>query len=136
MSRIKCYVSHRISNNGTDGDESQQTNCEKAIEFCKQLRGIFPNIDFYLPAEHEDFVGRSYKKGILTIDQILDIDCEILQTCNFMLGYAPGYFWSQGMCIERDYAYKHSIPVITESHVGLTENTVLKIQMFLESLLR
>lgn len=75
-------------------------NCKKAIEFGKWLRKTFPSVEFYIPAEHENFVTPCYRKGYLTIKQILEIDCEIISKCDGMLIYAPDDFISNGMKVE------------------------------------
>jgi len=112
--KIRAYVGHSIR--GKFGNaataEQMEVNNQKATEFGKQLAGEFPNIDFYVPGYHDEFVLIAYKKEYLTEKQILDVDCDIVSRCNFLIVFAPDDYISKGMRIEIDHAVKHNIPVI------------------------
>lgn len=110
----KIYVSHSIRGKfGEIATEEQMVvNCGKAIQFGKLLRLNFPDIEWYIPAEHDDFVRRAYKKNYLSESEILDIDCDILKTCNGLLVYFPDEFISVGMGIEVKCALTNRIPIV------------------------
>ena len=114
MSKIRAYVAHSIRGKfGNDATEEQMVaNNQKAIVFGKQLAKEFPNIDFYVPGYHDEFVLIAYKKGYLTEEQILDTDCVIVSRCNFLVVFAPDDYISKGMQIEIDYCVYNNIPVI------------------------
>jgi nucleoside 2-deoxyribosyltransferase len=113
--KIQAYVSHPIR--GKKGDkatnEDIKTNIERAIVFGNFLKTTFPNVDFYVPGEHDEFVLIAYRNGYITEKQILDVDCKIISQCNFVVVFMPehGEFYG-GVKVEVDYATKHNIPVI------------------------
>lgn len=100
---ITCYVSHAIQ--GRYGHKATQEQMDannlKAIEFVEKLEVEFGDkIDFYVPARHEDFVNRAYKMGLLSIDEILVIDCDIVRSKDILLLYIPDSYVSSGMLKE------------------------------------
>ncbi len=113
--KIRAYISHSIRGKfGAAATEAQmQANNQKAIKFGKLLAKEFPNIDFYVPGEHDEFVLIAYRWGVLTEKQILDIDCEIVSRCSFLIAYAPDDYISKGMQIEIDHCVLNKIPVIS-----------------------
>jgi len=114
MNKIRAYVSHCIAGkHGWKATRKQkEANINKAIIFGKQLIKEFPNIDFYIPGEHDEFVLIAFDKKYLTGEQILDVDCDIVSKCNFLVVFAPDDYISKGMQIEIDYAVDNNIPVI------------------------
>jgi len=140
-SKIRAYISHSIAGKyGRSATDIQKiANCKKAIDFGKLLYKEFPNIDFYIPGEHDEFVIIADRKGYLTIEQILDIDCEIISRCNFLVVLSPDDYISKGMRIEIDYAVANDIPVIVavdgdyEQHF---KKIVYGINCYLTSMLR
>lgn len=108
-------VSHSIRGKmGKDATlEYMAENNRKAIEFGSLMAKEFPAIDWYVPGEHDEFVLVAYTKGYLTEKQILDIDCEIINKCNFMIVYSPDDYVSKGMQTEIDHCVKSHIPVIS-----------------------
>lgn len=129
---MKIYVSHAIC--GGDGpnasEETKQKNCEAAKKWANLLRmnlghqatkglGLFvggadglylrSEDELYVPAEHEDFVGRAYTMGLLSIPEILRVDCEIVKSCDALVALGP---ISNGMKVEIECAEKHGIRVI------------------------
>lgn len=114
MNQIRVYVSHSIrGKKGKDATlEDMEANNQKAIKFGKRLREQFPNIDFYIPGDHDEFVTIAYICGFLNETQILDVDCEIVQRCNFLIAYAPDNHISNGMQVEVNYAHTNNIPVV------------------------
>ena len=114
INTIRAYVAHCIQGKqGADATtEQMEANNQKGIEFGKQLAKEFPNIDFYVPGYHDEFVLIAYKKGYLTIEQILNIDCVIVSRCNFLIVFAPNDYISKGMQTEIDYCVYNNISVI------------------------
>lgn len=125
---IKVYISHSICGKMGKGatKEYMDANNKKAIAFGKTLGEEFPNIDFHIPGAYEDFVGPAYRKGHLTREQILDVDCDIISRSNFIIVFAPDDYISGGMKVEIDYATLHSIPIISAID-GTYEEYVQKI---------
>lgn len=104
---MRVYLSHKIS--GGDGNASftdMKKNCDEAIKIGQQIRGCMSNsIELYIPAESEPFVGVAFKDGYLTIHEILDIDCKIIDTCDIVIIYVPdGDELQGGRLVEHDYA--------------------------------
>ncbi|MDD5434889.1 MAG: hypothetical protein PH343_05615 [Nitrospira sp.] len=111
MQKIKCYLSHCISDGGILTEEIMQKNCQRAIDFGNFLRQQFPLLDVYIPAEHEDFVHKTYGGKLLTIPQILDIDCQILETKDIVIALTKNRKTSAGMDTEIEFAKGRDIPV-------------------------
>ena len=112
--QVKVYVGHSIRGkkgiNATNKD--MRRNNDKAIVFGKALRRRFPGVDFYVPGDHDEFIIIAYRKKYLTEKQILDVDCMIVQQCNFMIVYSPDGYLSRGMKVEIEYAGENGIPVV------------------------
>lgn len=106
MNNFSIYVSHSIR--GTKGanatHEDMVANNNKAIEFAKELRLAFPDINFYVPAEHDEFVTIAYEDNILQEGQILDIDCKIIDKRDMILTWAHDQYISNGMMTELIHA--------------------------------
>ena len=114
MSEIRAYVTQSIRGKfGKDAtDEQRKENSDKAIAFGNLLRDEFPMVDFYVPGEHHEIDTIAYRKGYMTEEQILDIDCTIISRCSFIIVYSPDDYIGEGMQIEVDHAVKSHIPVI------------------------
>jgi len=94
------YMSHPIL--GTNKD--MEGNCKKAIAAVKRLRNVFPEINIYCPAESDLVLQILYNKKVLSVEDILDADLEIL-------GQTDGWFFykfdeSKGSTIEQDEAIR------------------------------
>lgn len=131
--QIRVYVSHSIrGKKGRDATEADMiVNNNLAIEFGKRLKEVFPFVDFYIPGEHDEFVSLAYLKKYLSEYQILDIDCEIVQKCHFVLAYSPDEYLSKGMKVEIKYAIENGIPVfqipnLSSGSVGIINRQLLK----------
>jgi len=140
-SKIRAYVSHSIrGKHGNKATNKQmEENNKKAIDFGELLNKEFPNIDFYVPAEHDELVLIAYRKGYMTEKQILDVDCDIISRCNFLIVFAPDDYISKGMQIEIDHAVFNSIPVISAidgSYEQYFKRIVYAINCYLTSMLR
>ena len=111
---MRFYLSHPIR--GSKGDKAtavdMKQNNDRAIEIANYIRdSITLEIEVYVPAEHEEFVLRTLKFNYLTIDQILAIDCSIIDTCDAVLIYSPDGNIVSGCKVEHDHAIKNDIPV-------------------------
>jgi hypothetical protein len=113
--KIRAYISHSIRgkfrNKATK--EQERTNCERAIKFGNLMREEFSNIDFYIPGEHIELDLVLRDNGYITTKQLLDVDCKIIDMCNFIVVYSPDDYIGIGMKIEIDHATLHSIPIIS-----------------------
>lgn len=114
MNRIRAYVSHPIRGiKGKDATrEDMEANNRRAIEFGKMLRERFPTVEFYIPAEHDEFVLEAYEQGSLTENEILDADCAIVRKCNFLLALTLDDHLSRGMFKEMREASRCNIPIL------------------------
>jgi len=94
------YVSHAIL--GTTGD--MEGNCKKAIKAIRKVRKLFPEVDFYLPAESDLVLQILYKAKKLSVNNILWADVKILQECHGWCFYK--FEESSGSEIERKEAIR------------------------------
>ncbi len=88
---MRVYLSHSIR--GPKGKDATNTdmkeNCDRAILVGEFIRGCIPDLDIYIPAEHENFVGLAYQLKYLTEEQILNVDCKIIDTCDIVIVFCP-----------------------------------------------
>ena len=124
---MRLYLSHAIR--GPAGSSAsldvQKKNCNKAIHLGKQLRVKFPRLDIYVPGENETFAQTAFLSGHLTIADILDIDCKIIDGCDGVIVYVPRYELLQGgRKVEYDHAKANNIPVITFATIRQIEGWV------------
>lgn len=133
---IKVYVSHTIQGKMREKatNEYVHANEQRAIEFTNKLKKLFPKVEFYCPGEHNTFTRIAYLNGYITEEQILDIDCKIIDTCNLVLNYSPDGYFSNGMQVENNHANLHNIPTITMKDTSQAERE--KLERFLESLMK
>jgi len=119
MRQRRVYLSHPIRGRlGLDADEKTiLENCNKAIVAGTIISCCVPEIDLYIPAQHDEFIQIAYDKGFLTETEILDVDCTIISKCDLLLVYDWQGYVSRGMMREMEYARKHGIPIVTFSDV-------------------
>lgn len=139
--KIRAYISHTIRGKQGEGatDAERREHSEEAIAFGNALRKEFPNINFYVPGEHHEIDTIAYRKDYMTEEQILDIDCDIISRCNFIVVFAPDDFISKGMKVEIDYATLHNIPIISAidgSYAEYVKRIVYAINCHVTSMLR
>lgn len=111
---MKYYLSHAIRGNAGPGasHDIQAKNCAAAIKVADYLRKLFPKLELYVPAENETFVQIAYDTGYLTENDILDVDCKIIDLQDGVLVYVPdGDVLQGGRKIEYDYAAAMNYPV-------------------------
>lgn len=131
MIKVKFYLSHPIR--GIKGKDATATDMKRNNDAAKAVahyirNNIAADIEIYVPAEHEDFVGRAYQKCYLTVKQILDIDCSIIDDCNVVLLFNPEDIIVAGCKIEKEHAEENNIPVM----IGRTAQDLLnKVTQFI-----
>lgn len=128
---IRVYVSHSIrGKKGNDATETDmKANNKLAIDFGLALRHEFPRVNFYVPGEHDEFVLIAYYKKYLSEYQILDVDCDIVQRCHFVLAFSPDGYLSRGMKVEIEYAGTNGIPVIVIPDLRDASKAILNRQI-------
>ncbi len=113
---LRAYLSHPVR--GPLGDRAtthdMKRNYEYALEMADMIRTFVPTvIDLHVPAEHEVFVCRAWKLGYLVEEQILEIDCDIIEEYNdVLLVFAPYGPPVGGCSVEIQCAEANNIPVI------------------------
>lgn len=114
------YLSHRITGNTP---EEMKQNCQDAIRFAEGLRYHFPDVQFYVPAEFEPFVAKAYAKNKLSVEDILEIDCDIIKKdCTAAIFYIPT-FVSSGMRVEHNYCILKDIAWIQVKDLAIEDLT-------------
>ena len=111
---MKFYLGHKIRGNaGPNASyDVQAKNCAEAIRVANILRELFPKLELYVPAENETFIQIAYNNAYLNMDDILWIDCRIIDGCDGLLVYVPdGDKLQGGRKIEYDYAVATNKPV-------------------------
>jgi hypothetical protein len=130
---MKFYMGHPIR--GEKGDKATADdivrNNEAAIVVANYIRThIIPNIDIHVPAEMEGFVYTAYKMKVLNEEQILAVDCKIIESCDALLVYAPFGSVVKGCKIEFDYALRCHKPVFifedAETAVNMIAEFIVK----------
>ncbi len=114
---MKIYVSHPIrgihQKDGMDEQAVMDKNNLMARIFGAALRVRFPQHEFYVPAENEEFVALAYKHRQLDETSILDVDCLIIDTKDGVIFYNHEGQYSKGMHTEKDHTLKTCKPYRT-----------------------
>lgn len=112
---MRIYVSHAIRGVlPLAPGETMEQRCDdnnRLARACGEVLYRTLPIDWYVPGAHDDFPLMAYRQGHLTIDQILDIDCEIIRECAGVLIVRWEPVWSDGMKREIKFAENHYIPM-------------------------
>lgn len=88
MSTLRVYLSHSIRGmKGSDATiEDMNENCERIKLVAMTLRHeLGPNVEIYVPAEHERFVQIAFVCKMLSEEQILEIDCKIIDSLDMLI---------------------------------------------------
>ena len=113
---MRVYLSHAMRGKAGDGasTDTQAKNCAEAIKMAKALRSVFPEIlDLYVPAETEPFVQAAYDAGYMSVEQILEADCKVIDKCDVVIVYVPkGDDLQGGREVEYRHAHSKNIPVV------------------------
>ena len=107
------YVAHGIRGSEPHSAGKQQANLERAREAAKLIRQKYPDLEFYVPAEHDDFPQECLRRGLLSVNDILSVDLSILKRCNELWVLLPenDCGLSAGVVGEIAYAASQGIPV-------------------------
>jgi len=130
---MKFYLSHPIR--GEKGDkttaEDIQRNNEAAITVANYIRKhIATDINIHVPAEMEGFVDLAYRMEILDVNDILAVDCKIIESCDAVLIYAPFGNVVSGCKVELDHALRCHKPVF------IFEDAKTAVEMIAKFILR
>ena len=111
---MKFYLSHPIR--GEKGDkataEDIRKNNEAAIAVAEYIEThVTANVDIHVPARMEGFVDVAYRMNILDVQDILAVDCKIIESCDAVLVYAPFGNVVSGCKIELEHALRCHKPV-------------------------
>lgn len=128
--KIRIYVSHSIRGmKGADATkEGMVANNLKAMKFGQFLTKRFPGVKFYVPAEHDEFVLIAYEKGYLNEQEMLAIDCEIVNRCQALIAYVPDQYISNGMLTEILHAQRtgKTVLIVTNDMPGIIVENYLE----------
>ncbi|KKM07782.1 hypothetical protein LCGC14_1730470 [marine sediment metagenome] len=117
---MRVYLSHSIRGlKGTDAThEDMRKNCEAIKKVAEFIRERISGIDLYVPAENETFVLIAFDKEYITEEQILDVDCTIIDDCDAVICRveAIGDQLQGGRKIEIDHAEATNKPYIVFAH--------------------
>lgn len=111
---MRAYLSHPIRGiKGAAATEADMVaNNKRAIEFANTIRRSLPDLDLYVPAEHDEFVIIAHGLDYLSEYDILQVDCHIIRRCHVVLVYDWDALLSKGMLTEIRFAKEHGIPVV------------------------
>lgn len=104
---MRVYLSHPIRGNATENlEDAIKKNNEIAKHYAEELRYWFPTVDFYVPAEHDDFPQAAMGMGMLSIEEVLAIDVNIASDCDALLMLRPPDGESEGQKYEWKNTYR------------------------------
>lgn len=105
---MRFYLSHSIRGKyGKDATPTQmKENCDRIIALADHIREAVPSVTLYVPAEHEDFVQIAFFDGYLNEQQILEIDCKIIDRCDGVIIFCPP---DDPICGGRTIEHEHAI---------------------------
>lgn len=128
MDKVIAYFSHSIR--GKKGaaatKEDMDANCMGAKRVASWLCEMVPDLELYVPAEHEDFVQIAYLEKILTEKQILDVDCKILEKRDLLIVLEIDGWRGGGIGVEIAHAKLHEIPIFFLTDTDATSLMFLK----------
>lgn len=128
---LSCYMSHHIR--GPEGDkataETRMHNKRVAQRVGRELRAQFPNLELYVPGDSDEWAEIGYSEGIITVDQILDIDCCIIDARDCMIVYDQYGKLGGGMQREVDHCIETGKPCLLVTN--LSDFSLGKIETFL-----
>jgi len=129
MNKVSAYFSHSIrGEKGGDATlEDMERNCSSALEAAIWIRDNIPELDLYVPAEHEDFVYISYKDEYLTEKEILEIDCKILEKRDFLIVHELNGWLGGGIGVEIAHAKKTGKIIFYISSLDVATLSALRV---------
>lgn len=119
---VKTYLSHYIrgpkGNEATD--EDMDRNRAAASLVGKQLSILVPELELYVPADHDVFVAHGWRAGILTEKIVLDVDCYIIEQGELVLFHDPAGVMKQsrGMMRELRHTQEIGLPYLIFQNVN------------------
>ncbi len=134
---MKIYLSHRIcGGKETMSQIEMNKNCEAARDFAELIQiglgliGI-EGVEIYIPGgPSEEFVSRAISKRMLTVEQVLKIDCDIAKSKDAVIVWVPNDDeLNGGRQVEYNFAVDHDIPAFI---VGTVERAVQIIRRYME----
>ena len=136
MNTVSAYFSHSIrGKKGRDATKADmERNCATAQKVALWIRENVPEIDLYVPAEHEDFVYIAYTDNYLTEDEILAIDCKILAGLDFHIVHEVNGWLGGGIGVEIAAARRCGKIIFSVS--SLDAITLAALRVIVKSILR
>jgi hypothetical protein len=67
----------------------------------------FPKFRLYVPADHEIFINSAYKSGFITAEEIQNINCKIIETCDLLISFGGRVLGAT----EVDYATQKGVAI-------------------------
>lgn len=102
---ISAYMSHHIR--GPNGDEATPEEVEVNIQAAKEMgqiiREAFPELDLYVPGDQDQALTFLLDEKYITVEQILEADCSIIDQRDFMIMYSQYDNISGGMHHEMNH---------------------------------
>ena len=136
---FKIYLSHSIRGPGGVNATTEEigANLRKYVVVGTEIKAYlidwekmdgFPKMELYVPADHDEFVQIAFDKEYINEKQILDVDCDIINTCSLLIACGC-HTQSRGMQVEIQYAKDNGIPVyympaISDSTIGSLKYTL------------
>jgi len=126
---LKLYLSHPIT--GLPGTTKDQRSdlLTRAIAFGKKLREC--GYDVHVPADCEGFVEVAHSMSMLTVDDILAVDCNIINMCDGVVFLNLQGTFSHGMEVEFKHAVKQGKRMVTIPS-GMEHSSVELLTMILK----
>jgi len=101
-------------------------NIEAARKMSARIRQYFGNLlELYVPHDQDQIIQILNAAGHVTVKQILDGDCKIIEGVDILFVWKKGGFISGGMQYEMDYAEDHNIEVVV--FTNFTERVAMGI---------
>ncbi len=115
---MKVYLSHKICGGAeTMSQIEMDKNCQAARDFAGIITTQLwvhhkQRVQIYVPGgPSEQFVSRAISKRMLTVEQVLKIDCDIMRSKDMVIVWVPdGDSLNGGRKVEHDFAMEHEIP--------------------------
>lgn len=126
---MRIYLSHPIRGKNQDSSpEYLFNNNLKARNMADKIRELGATV--YCPAEHEEFVQLAHDAKFLSVEQILAIDCKIIDRCDVVIFYNHEEVFSNGMKVE----YLHTVATNKPCYMFFQEFNEEELKAWLASL--
>jgi len=109
---IKAYFASRIRAERGEAatDEEIAINVERGVRMGRAIRGLFPELDLFIPHEHEAVLYELRKMGKITGNDIVKAYCETVKEKELLIIYLPV---SEGTEQEAKAAREACIPIVS-----------------------